>query len=248
MAGLQVFIVFIQVDDAAEERRVVEVAIHAQERHPLDLWRARRAFDKVTVVDLGVVFLDVELPGDPALMEAVEDGWDTVAQPLEGRLVPAGAGGGSHPIQMIHEAPGGRRAEEAVEEHVLFGEIPVVGEVPVVVVAHGEASILLPLVEREDEAVHLAPVVLDAEGAAAVVEILNGQIADVEGLRAGPLRVAEWIQRHTGALGEPVRAGEGPEVVVEGVVLLHEHDDVFDGGVRLRIRCSARSRGGTLEQ
>ena len=63
-----------------------------------------------------VVVLHVELPRDPAVAQPAED--------------PA------HPEAVVRQAAVGRRGEEAVEEDVLLGDVPVERQVTPVVVAH----------------------------------------------------------------------------------------------------------------
>ena len=82
-----------------------------------------------------VVVLDVEPPRDATRLEPAED-------PV-------------HPESMVDDAAAGRRREEAVEQDVVLGDVPVERQVAVVVVAHhGAVDRLAVARRRTDEAVH----------------------------------------------------------------------------------------------
>jgi hypothetical protein len=139
---------------------------------------------------------------------------------------------------VTHAARVGR-AEEPVEEHVLVGQIPVVRQVAVVVVGHGQAAVLALGADPLDEAVHPPAVVLDLERLFGVVEVEAAPVADVERPHAR-LRLAA-ADRHAGVRRKAVDAGPGAEVVVERVVLLHQEDEMLDRRGRRR-----RHRGDRL--
>ena len=107
--------------------------------------------------------------------------------------------GGDH-RQVVGRAAGRRGGEEVVAQAEVGRVVPIDGDV---------TALVLHLAQRI-EAVHLAAVD-------------RGQrprpvVADVVRCRVGGRR-----------LGDTGGSGEGSEVVVEGVVLLHDHDDVLDG-------------------
>ena len=132
------------------------------------------------------------------------------------------------PEHVVGAAAVGGGAEEVVEENEVVGEIPVVRDVLAVVVAHhlGRIHILQPQDVREP--VHAAVVVLPSEDDRVVSEIADGAAAEAERLDTAGLRVAE-VDRHAHALRDSVRSlAVRAEVVVEGVVLLQQVDEVVD--------------------
>jgi hypothetical protein len=217
----QVVVVLVQVDDVPEPPRPVHEARHVEERdaHRLRARGGRRA----GAAPLGrVVVLHVELPGDPAPLEPVED---RLSRPGRTR----------HPGQPVRHAPAARGREPSVEQDVLARDVPVEGQVAPVVVAHdGRLGELSALRDAADEAVHMAAPRLGTVGGPVVREIRARASSEPEGTHARP-RAARGPNRHARARRDPVGSRIRPEVVVEGVVLLHQHHEVPDrrGGPEL---------------
>ena len=192
----------------------------------------------------GVQVLDVELRGDPLRRQAVEDRRQLVVAGAARQRVPARRCVASHPVQVALAAADGRRAEEPVEQHVLLGDVPVVRDVAAVVVAHrGRAVEPEPAVGR-DEPVHPAAVVLTLLDADALAQVLGGRGPDAERLDAPAGRGPRQLQPLAHAGRDAVGAGVGPEVVVERVVVLHQHHHVLDRRRGRRVRAAWRPRRG----
>ena len=152
--GAQVVVVLLEVDDAIEELRLVDEARIAEQRY------ARRLVGRARVI-----VLDVELPGDAPFLEPVEDGG-------RGMGAVRRVGRPAHPDQVTADARCSRSGKEPIEEDVLVREVPVEGQVAVVVVAHDGSLHHLALGGRgPHEAVHPPPGVLEPFGAAIVTEV-----------------------------------------------------------------------------
>ena len=102
----------------------------------------------------------VVLPGDPGLLEPVEDRF--VLQAACWHCLGGIAGAGGNPVDVIQEASPEHRAEEVVEQHVPIGHVPVERHIRAVVVAHRLAGVPATEALGHDEAVHAAPVELPA--------------------------------------------------------------------------------------
>ena len=147
--------------------------------------------------------------------------------------------------QVLGQAPGRVGLEHVVLEDEVLGVGPVVRDLPRVVVAHHVHAALRGRRVR----VLLAGAAVGIGGAAAKAlfglrhEAVHRPSVDVGGRIAGAVRAAvveirgvmKW--RHAGpgqrigdahAGGNAVGAGIGPEVGVEGPVLLHDDHDVLD--------------------
>ena len=146
-------------------------------------------------------------------------------------MTPARTG---EPEQVVGHAAARRRGEEAVEQDVLAGGAPVEGQVVRAIEAHDRELGLLPLRGGPpDEAIHRAARVLDPVRPGVVGKVRNRAATEPERPDAArPL--AGRGNRHAGIARDAVGTGERAEVVVEGVVLLHQHDEVLDrrGGWR----------------
>ncbi len=202
-----------------EEPRVLDEARRVEERTRTACARAVRRASSARVV-----VLDVELPGDPAPVEPVEDRGAVAEASVRVARRPG------HPGQWLATLPSVRGGEEAVEQDVLVGDVPVEGQVAVVVVAHhAERSDRLAADEAAaDEAVHAPARVLDPVDAARR-DGRSGPGAAAEPERAARTAAGRaTADGHAGALRDPVGARIGPEVVVERVVLLHQHHEVLD--------------------
>src|SRR5919199_4249310 len=145
---------------------------------------------------------------------------------------------------MDRQAPGGVGGEHAILQHELLRVGPVVGDLPIVVVAHDVRRcqrVANPLCElcsatavvgfgNGDEAVHLpaVDVYYGVEGGvpAAAVDQLRVMIRFVAtaGAGVGHTNGELTIFRARQAVGP----GVGTEVVIKRTVLLHDHDDVPD--------------------
>ena len=163
--------------------------------------------------------------------------------------------------QVLGQAPGPHRLEHVVLEDVAVRERPVVRDValrvvpeyvdPGAVAARRVVRVVAVLVGEHalpQEAVHPAVVEVVhvvAEGVRpAAVDV---RVVDVQVL-AGEARRGRLAGHRPAVLhGDPVGAGEGAEVGVEGAVLLHDHDHVLDlvdaGHVVQRRRPGACRRG-----
>ena len=196
----------------------LDVASRVEERHPHRLGGLPR-----------VVVLDIELPRDPAPVEPVEDRGPVAEASVRVARRPG------HPEHVAGHAAVRRGGEEPIEQDVFVGHVPVEGQVAVVVVAHHRAVHRLAVDRgRPDEAVHSPARVLDPVDAAVMAEVGDRQPAQSERPDARPGAPRDG---HAGALGDPVGAWIGAEVVVERVVLLHQHHEVLD-------RCRRTALGG----
>ncbi len=100
---------------------------------------------------------------------------------------PVAPGLPGHPVHVVAHASRLRRGEEPVEQDVLVGHVPVVGQVPVVVVAHGQRTVMAAALIGEHEPVHRPTGVLLGERRLRVVQVGDPPIPDGERLHA-PLR------------------------------------------------------------
>ena len=224
----EVLVVLLEIGDAAKEPGVLDVTAELEQRHPSGLDAGVGASVRLQAL-AGVVVLDVELPRDPGCLEPVED------------RGPRRPGPSRDPEHVVGHAAAGRGGEEPVEENVVLRDPPVEGQVAAVVVPHGGA--LHPLaVDRggSHETVHASPGVLEVVRATVVAQVGDGTAAQAKRPHAGTFLAA--ADRHAGLVGYAVRARKGSEVVVERVVLLHQHDEVPDRGLRLAGGCRRRAR------
>ena len=155
-------VVLAEVDDVLAQRRVVD---EARERRAA---ASRRSATRGRVAagdaegDRRVVVLDVELPGHAAGSSRSKIVGRSPKPPGGMRVGLRGSPGVAvDPVQVVPDAAAGDEREEAVEEDVLVGEVPVEGQVAAVVVAHrrarvGDAEVDLGL----HEAVHPPAVLL----------------------------------------------------------------------------------------
>ena len=159
-------------------------------------------------------------------------------------VVGLGAVGGPlrHQEEVGRQAPRGVRLEHVVLQDEVLRVGPVVGDVALRVVAHhvgrrrvgagrvgGHQATLAAGLGLRDEAVHLPPVdvcrgVRCRVGSAAVHVGVVGVGRDA----LPRLGVVHADRGHAVLHRDPVGAGVGPEVGVEGPVLLLDHDDVLD--------------------
>ncbi len=141
-------------------------------------------------------------------------------------VVPQAAGLGRDGVEMIGQRRPGEGGEEAVAEREPVGIGPVVGQVGAVVVAHRVRG-----APGLNEAVHPPAVHRRVGHLPGVAHI----VGEVEGEVKGPhFRRPAGEERHPQAGRKALGAGVGAEVVVEGVVLLNQEDDVLDAPPRLR--------------
>ena len=221
----EILVVVVQVHDVPEEARPSDEPGHVEDRDADGLrTRVRRAAGADPPAR--VVVLDVELPRDAPPLEPVEDRGP-------------GAGRAGHPRAPVGHAPARRGGEPVVEQHVFAGHVPVEGKVAAVVVPHhARLRALAPLRDGGDEAVHVAARGLGAVRGRVVRHVRPRAVPEPEGTHARP-RAARRADRHARAVRDPVGARVGPEVVVEGVVLLHQDDEVPDRRGRRRGAASA---------
>ena len=209
-----------------------------EQRHPHDL-RAAVADDVRPERDLRVVVRDVELPRHARLLQLVED-----RRPRESGLRHIVRIGRvrTHPEEMVRPAAVSGRAEEAVEQHVLVGQVPVIRDVRPVVVPHDVRRVDTLQPEDVREAVHLPVVVLAAENDRVVSDVGDRAAAEPERRDALPFRVVE-VDGHARPGRRAVRAAPvGAEVVVERVVLLEQVDEMVDRRARVIAAAGARER------
>ena len=166
--------------------------------------------------------------------------------------------------QVIHEAVGRAREQEPAvrERRPEAGAEPVVGQregpgqpvverqVPVGPVGHGRGLVGRGrgLLGRGHEAVHLAVGPLRVAGGPALagraLRLLHGG-ARVIGPDHGAVGGGVLgIRRAVRAAREPFPAAERAKVVVEGVVLHHQHDDVLDPRQQVGARPGGWGRAG----
>ena len=141
--ALDVVVVLIQIDDVAEQLPVADEAREVQERNA---YRLRAAVGPPVGGDreARVEVLYVELPGDTARLEPVEDRREPAEATLrDPAAVPTARAG--EPEQMVGHAAAWRRSKEAVEQYVLAGCAPVERQVARVVEPHDRELGLLPL-------------------------------------------------------------------------------------------------------
>ena len=151
---------------------------------------------------------------------------------------------------MRRQGPGVRRREHAILQQVVLRVRPVVRDLLARVVAEdvrlslrseersargrealgfGGALVLAPA-HRGHEPVHLAAVAIDDGGlliVRAALLVLGRAVVRARAMSEHPVRYAD-LRRAVGSHRDPVRAGERPEVVIEGAILLHDDDDVID--------------------
>ena len=235
--ALEVLVVLIQIGDVTEQ---LPVAHDAQEVQKRDAYRLGAAVGSPIGADreARVVVLHVELPGDAALLEPVEDRRE-VAEALLRDPAAVTAIRSREPEEMVGHAAARRRGEEAVEQDVLARGAPVEGQVLRAIEAHDRALGILALDRRAaDEPIHCPPRVLDSVCPGVVGKVRNRATTEPE--RPYAARPARRTRhRHTGCARDAVGTVERAEVVVEGVVLLHQHDEVLDR----RGRCLLGGRG-----
>src|SRR5512140_701558 len=118
----------------------------------------------------------------------------------------------------------------------MIGEVPVVWNVPIVIISHRELAVLAARSERRDEAVHLATVELTDKGDRVMADIGDRRFADMPWLYITHGWVV-GIDRHFHIGRKPVSTRISTEVVVKRVVLLHDEDQVLNGRLGLRSRC-----------
>ena len=229
--------------DEAERRQVPRCRVGEELGHVHGLGRIveEHGLEEGTRRQVGVVVL----PGDAVVVEAVEDravgGVDLGdARHVGAEVAQRGAGDEEAAIRV---GLGHDRREVAVAD----GELPchgvVEGKVPLVPVAHGRAA------ARLDEA-HVGAVVprrvrgVPALGDARVG--LAAGVGQVERAHVATGRIRVEVDRLPVPSGrQPVPAAQRAQVVVERVVLHHEHDDVLDlregVGSRRKVRVGERS-------
>jgi hypothetical protein len=190
---------------------------------------------------LGVVVL----PADPVLIEPVEDravrgvGVRHTGRELGGHVAERSTGDEEPAVRI---GLGHHRAEVAVADREVVGHRVVEGQVVAGPVAHrGRAA-------RVHEAPVGAVVPADVRGVPGLAYVGVG-VADrvrvVERRDVTPGGVGAVVDRLAVAPeGEPVAAAKHPPVVVEGVVLHHEHDDVLDLGHGVGAGRQVRERAG----
>jgi hypothetical protein len=72
-----------------------------------------------------------------------------------------------------------------------------------------------------------------------MIEVFDREIPEMEGADTLATRVV-GIERHADVRWKTIRSRVRPEVVIECMVLLHEHDEMTDRRVRLAPRCADR--------
>jgi hypothetical protein len=137
----------------------------------------------------------------------------------------AGSRGGLQET-AVGERLGQARGEVAVADAVGGREAVIPGQVRLIQVAHGIVA-----VGRGDEAVHLAVVPLPVRGVPRLAHVQRGidrqsEVVCADRLARGVGIAVEWSP--IGPEGETIAPPEHAEVIVVGVVLLHENDDVLD--------------------
>ena len=143
---------------------------------------------------------------------------------------------------MVGERPRLDRLEHVVVEHEVLRVRPVVGDLTRSVVPHDiwlgrvralgivhiESASLLGVARLRDEPVHRPAVDVEPRVALAVWSAAVYVCGVVVGLLAASGRDSNANGRYAILHGDAVRTGVGPEVTVEGPVLLLDDDDVLD--------------------
>ena len=189
----------------------------------------------------------VARPADAVRVEPVEDG-PVGRDPGDRRGVGGDQpeGGAGQQEAAIRVRLGQHRAEVAVAEGERAGQRVVEGDLLARVVRHRPVAAAL----GPDEPVVAAVRVLQVAGVPALGDVAGlAGIRLVEGADVAARRVRVRVRRAAAAVeGEPVTSAEHPEVVVEGMVLLHHDHDVVDLGQRVgalgQARVRAAIRGG----
>src|SRR6266511_424113 len=150
LVAREVGVELLEVNDLAEQPRVVEEATVVEQRNP-DHLRSAVTRAAPTEGHSGVVVLDVEFPRDPLRFEAVEDGRQTPEATWRNYVVAPVSRRRRNPVQVVPDRAAGSGCEEAVEEDIAIGDVPVERDVTVVVVAHADR---VAVAEGTDEPVH----------------------------------------------------------------------------------------------
>jgi len=78
-----------------------------------------------------------------------------------------------------------------------------------------------------------------------MIGISDGTVADMKWLNTlNRLRI-EWVYRYTSARGNAIRTRVRAKVVVERMILLHQHNKVFDWGFGLWLNDESIGRNDT---
>ena len=185
-------------------------------------------------------------PGDPVPGQHVHDrARPRPVKQVEGQVVHQAVGGPGEQEPAVRERRAQARAEPAVRQRERPGERVVERQILLGPVAHGGGLVALRrgLLGRGHEPVHLAAGPLGVAGAPA----LAGHAVGLHGGARviGPDHGARGVRvlgigRAVVTERESLAPAEGAEVVVERVVLHHQHDDVLD----LRQQVGADPAGG----
>src|SRR5688500_927815 len=177
------------------------------------------------VVDVRIVVLHIELPGDTAFLEAVEDGGDVIIS-LGGDTTASLLA--ADPEHMVSKTATMIRAKETIEEHILVHQVPIIRQVAIVIVAHRQGAILISLIQRVDEAIHQSFVVLEIKCAVTVIQVFNRAFSDMERLYTLCVFLIERIDWYTCSRREAIRTRIRAEIVIECVILLHQNNKMLD--------------------
>ena len=219
-ASLEINEILREIDDVREEARRIDESGEGQEGSPDDLWTMCVLGAKGL---LGVVILDVHLPADASALQPIEDGLDVEAVWRYAAVTSSRLSG--DPIQVVGLARTPGRAEEPVGQDIVLGEIPIQRQVAPIPIAHRHRWIQIPISLGQGKSVH-SPVIVRTPGA------LTGMVG------VGRMRRREVIGRDATAarsgdgLANLLRDAVGPrecsKIIVEGMVLLHQHYEVVD--------------------
>ena len=160
----------------------------------------------------GRLILNVILRGRDVVTAPVREGIGIADRPARLRR---------EDVEVAGEARSDHLRVEVIGEREVLGVLPVIRNVGFLVLGIRERVVgVRRRAAGEVPAVHLAVVVVDEPGAVRVAQVVIHRVGRVGDGELGA--VALRVRRR--AFG----AGEAAEVVVEGVVLLHDDDDVLD--------------------
>src|SRR5690625_2097702 len=180
-AILQIIEVLFHRDDLGEQLGVINVSLEVQRRTPDDLGCFCSTLTERAKGQRGVVVLNVELPRDPRLFQAIKDDRQiTVA--LGRNLVRLTSRLARHPVHVVPDASSLGGAKQAIEEHIVVSQVPVIREIPIIVVAHRQRTVLITLPNGPDETVHFAVVVLIPGRCCTVIEVFDRPVTNMERL------------------------------------------------------------------